>query len=507
VKTRIASSRFVFYITLLVMSILVLSACTRPQQATPNPVDSGPQELPEESSAPADQSEAVQAALDMGDQANGVFLFYDDFQDGLADNWETVGAWFVEQSGDLYILGAAGRGYAWVPSGHNWADYAFHAGVRLESGALFLSMNLTQEGRYLLRLDENAVYLLKEQPAGSVTILAETGPVSMSEGHSIVMAAHSGNIQVYVDEQLWMDATDPSPISIGTIGVSSLDDSRVGVDNIYVLQLSAPLPTGEVVSAPPVIAEPIPAEELAAEVADLPLAEMEPEEEAPPPVVEPGALPDLVAGNVVFDPDPVIQGQAFQTVFNVTNQGNAAAGAFTVRMHFHAATALVDCNLDFPGLASGETGMGFCNGTTNANPGTSPTEFGVDVENEITESDESNNQATPTLTVVAGESEENGDGEEVEPLLAPVNCGASALSSSEVSITWNVPGGLNGHQGFRVYQGEGSLEDQVADPTFRSLTIGDLEPGVQYHFDVRTYNASSESPVNDCAVDVTTDSE
>jgi len=131
----------------------------------------------------------------------------------------------------------------------------------------------------------------------------------------------------------------------------------------------------------------------------------------------------------------------------------------------------------------------------------------VDVENEITESDESNNQATPTLTVVAGESEENGDGEEVEPLLAPVNCGASALSSSEVSITWNVPGGLNGHQGFRVYQGEGSLEDQVADPTFRSLTIGDLEPGVQYHFDVRTYNASSESPVNDCAVDVTTDSE
>lgn len=491
------NSSFIFLAFAFSLTLL-LTACNRPAVVSPAPTENEPEISP----LPAgEQSPAVQAALDLSNPGeSGIFLFYDDFQDGQADNWETTGSWNVEQNGDVYVFGATSQGGAWVPSGHSWANYLFHAGVRLESGSLFLSMNLTQAGRYLLRLDQDAVYLIKEQPAENFTVLTQTGPVSMSTGHSVLIAGQDGHIQVYVDEQLWIDYVDAAPLTAGTVGVSSLEGSRVAVDNIFVLQLNGALPTGEVAAPPPAAVEPISPEVVAEEAAELPLSDIE--DEQPPEVVEQGALPDLVAARVVFEPEPVVQGQPFQVVFYVNNEGNAPAGAFTVRMHFHAATGLPDCNMDFPGLAAGETGLGFCNLTTNANTGTSPTEFTVDVEGEIGEADENNNLATPTLTIAA--ADDHGGEEGGGPLSSPVGCSAEPLSANEIRIDWNVPGDLDGHEGFRAYQGVDSLELEMANPQLRSVVIGNLAPNTQYHFDVRAYNAAIESAPDACFVDVTT---
>jgi hypothetical protein len=396
------TSSFRTITTPLLILILSALACGRGTSTTRAPVSGLPQQ-----SQPVPHAPIADLPVE-----SGVILFQDDFQDGAAENWETSGAWYVEQSGDSYIFGAAGPGWAWVPGGRNWKDYIFHAGVRLEAGSLFLSMNLTQGSRYLLRLDQAGVYLIKEQPAGNFAILTQTGPVTMNAGHSIVIAGQGGRLMVYVDSVLWIDLTDPSPLTQGTIGVSSLDGSRVGVDNIVVALPTGGLPAGVVQAPPPLLQQPLSVNTIEEELAGQSLDDVEIEgivEQESPAEPPRGAQPDLVVADVTFDPDPVIQGQPFQAAYSFSNQGQGDAGAFTVRLHFLAATGLADCNADFPSLGAGQSAWGGCTRTTNSQAGTSPTEFTVDVEGEIPETNENNNLATPTLTVITTAEDSGGE--------------------------------------------------------------------------------------------------
>lgn len=301
----------------------------------------------------------------------------------------------------------------------------------------------------MLRLNPESVYLIKEQPAENFSVLTQTGPVIMNTWHWIDMAAQAGHIQVYVDQALWIDFVDPAPLSRGTISMASLDGSRVEVDNVLVAQINGSLPSVQVQAPPPIVPEQPPIDEIEDEVSEIPLEEVEIEEQTPEMTVE-GGLPDLVITEVVFSPDPVVQGQPFEMSYVIQNQGNAPAGAFTVHFHFHAASGLADCNADFPSLGAGQVAWGGCTRTTNSQPGTSPTELTVDIENEIAESNEDNNTRNQPLTVGA-------TGGSLLP--APVGCGVMFLSSHEFLISWNI---------------------------------------------VRTFNNTGESPKDTCAVDVAT---
>ena len=402
----------------VVVAVGLLSglACGRLVQS-PTPAPSSPTPAP---SAAAPASGVSDLSLPV---SSGSILFRDDFQDGEAQEWQTSGGWFVEQDGDRYYFGTSGEGWAWVSGGGAWTDYLFHAGVRLDSGAAFLTMNMTSAGRYVLRIDQDGLYLIKEQPAGQFTTLAQTGPVAMGTGHSISMAAQAGHLQVYVDRALWIDHNDPAPVLRGTVGVSALEGSRVIVDNVLVAQYAGSLPAGVAQAPPAVDPEPPTPDELSQDLEQAPIEdvpeitaapEVTPEPDvtpAPEATPTPEALPDLVATRVIWMPDPVVQGQPFQVFMQLLNVGEVPVGAFTVRLHYHAATGLPDCNVDFPSLPPGQEGTAFCNSVTNSNPGTSPTEFTVDVENEIEESDEDNNFAATTFEVAAASPDDGpGDG-------------------------------------------------------------------------------------------------
>ena len=82
---------------------------------------------------------------------------------------------------------------------------------------------------------------------------------------------------------------------------------------------------------------------------------------------------------------------------------------------------------------------------------------------------------------------------------APTNCKATQIDTSTLRIEWQFAGQADG---FRVYQGKTSLEATVG-VSARSWNISNLPPGVQHHLDVRAYNASGESRVDACNVDVT----
>ncbi len=89
-------------------------------------------------------------------------------------------------------------------------------------------------------------------------------------------------------------------------------------------------------------------------------------------------------------------------------------------------------------------------------------------------------------------------------LASPMDCVGEASSSTEITVSWMLPDVLTGQTGFRIYQGVDSLEEEIADPTAHTFTVGNLAASTQYHFDVRAYNDAGESTADACFVDVTT---
>jgi hypothetical protein len=279
---------------------------------------------------------------------NGV-LFQDDFQDGQPDNWQVVSAWYVQQSGDIYVFGGAGKGGAWLPAGANWSGYAFESDAVLNDGSLNLSFDYTSAGRYLVQLREDGLFLVKEQPVDDYTVLAHTGPVPVGEWHRIGIKTRDGRIQVLVDDQLWIDFTDPEPISRGTIAVGTMEGSMASVDNVLVTQLTDPLQSAPVAAPPPIV------DAQAAEESFEGISNALPAGDGPEPHPEEGQLapppePPPDEGDEPPQPVPVEQGQPESDVsildvelpleimrgtpFNVTismhNAGPDIAAAYTV---------------------------------------------------------------------------------------------------------------------------------------------------------------------------------
>jgi hypothetical protein len=118
----------------------------------------------------------------------------------------------------------------------------------------------------------------------------------------------------------------------------------------------------------------------------------------------------------------------------------------------------------------------------------------VDPDNEVPESEDGNNSQSNEILVVPALQQ--------EPPPAPIGCTVSSWTIDSVTLAWDFAGNEENIDGFGIYQGVTSAEKWVG-PSARSATIGNLEQGVQYHFDVRAYNAVGESAVDVCFVDVT----
>ena len=121
---------------------------------------------------------------------------------------------------------------------------------------------------------------------------------------------------------------------------------------------------------------------------------------------QPGNTPDLAIQNAHFEPAEVVQGQEFRAVMTVVNRGGVdIAEPFHPQWRFHPELGLEDCVWVFGrGLGAGVSNEASCERTTNARPGQAPTRVTVDTDNVISEKNESNNDASVTLTVVGPES-------------------------------------------------------------------------------------------------------
>lgn len=343
----------------------------------------------------------------------GDILFQDDFQDGQSDGWEVTAAWYVQQAGDVYTFDASGSGGAWVSKGGGWSNYAFQTSARLDAGSLLMGFNLTKSGRYVVRLDETGLYLLKEYPAKNYTVLAQTGPVSLGEWHKLDIRTYNGHIQVYVDQALWVDYKDTSPLSKGTIAVTAQTGSQVAVDDVLVTK-TGPLTSGSVQAPAALEGQPEPDlgvdDSLSLDQVDI----VEPSDPQPEPQDAPtqqAGLPELHITSVSFAPNSPAPGTQVIVHAYVFNGGDGGAGPFTVRWYPNSSD-VVGCSWDADGLPAGSSfATGGCVYSGYAEAGTYEWRAIADADNDVDEGPgEDNNVHTGTITVQSAVIEEVEDG-------------------------------------------------------------------------------------------------
>jgi len=425
----------------------------------------------------------------------GAVLFRDDFQDGQPDGWQTTGAWYVNQQGDVYTFGATGQGAVWVPEGNTWQNYILRSVVWVNSGTMALNFRLTRNGRYLLTFREDGVYLSKELPGADATTLARADAPSLGNSHWVVIGGERGHIQVYIDRVAVIDYTDPAPLLQGTIGYGTLDGSQASIDDVLVTNLVGPLPVVSV--APPMVSGVQAPQPVGPPLVNLPpVVEQPPQEEEQQPTEPPTgpSVSDLVVTNVTVSnmtpnvnewvnvsatilnqgPDPA---RNFQWVIVPTygsDSPNNNAGGEVVPLLNAGDDMIVDTRVIYP------------------NAGT----FTVRVIDDITGNvnDPSPGEYFERQVVVGG-------GGHHEPPPAPFSCVARATSNS-VTISWFYAREPV-RDGFHIYQGTTSLETTTGAEE-AIVTIENLEPNIQYHFDVRAFNTAGESAPDACFVDVTT---
>jgi len=188
---------------------------------------------------------------------SGLILFKDDFQDGNSDGWQTKGAWFVNQDGEVYTFGASGEGSAFVSQGSGWGDVVFRCSVRLDAGVLAINFRLTQGNRYLLSYQAEGLYLSKETGGGEPASLAQAAAPGLNAWHRLTIAMQGGHIQVYVDRVLVIDYTNSAPLAQGTVGYGSVSGAQVAVDDVQVSKLQGTLPAAQPAGGgAPVVTEP-----------------------------------------------------------------------------------------------------------------------------------------------------------------------------------------------------------------------------------------------------------
>jgi hypothetical protein len=163
--------------------------------------------------------------------------FYDDFEDGKANDWDLQTGWSVELEGSNYVLSGSGPDtFATLESGSNWTDYSLKTKIMLIDGGANVYYRVSDNGRYFIALDEGGLQLRKESAWGTIFDLTSEGvPLRPNTWYDLEIAGEQGNIRVCVNDVLRLEYTDDDPLLQGTIGFSTWPHSRYQFDDVQVV--------------------------------------------------------------------------------------------------------------------------------------------------------------------------------------------------------------------------------------------------------------------------------
>lgn len=166
--------------------------------------------------------------------------FWDDFENANTDGWSLASGWNLATDGSNHVLEGTLHSFASVGS-PNWKDYTFQSKVKLlNTQNIHVNFRMNSDHRYFLGFGSNGLYLSKQFNQWSQfdnNLATSTMTHAVGQWHDLKIQVSGANIQIFVDNTLEINYTDPTPLSNGYIAFESFDNSHVYIDNINVTSL------------------------------------------------------------------------------------------------------------------------------------------------------------------------------------------------------------------------------------------------------------------------------
>lgn len=172
-------------------------------------------------------------------------LYVEDFSSETPAGWELQQGWRLEMDGGNRIMSGADHCSAtymidsFETSKGGWKDFRMRLRLQLvEQGSrIHINFRLSNKGRYFVGFQTNGLYLSKEAPWDNhgPPLATSDVPHSNNTWHIVDIVAEGSRIEVFVDGKNEIKHNDPQPLLSGTIGLETLEDSVVHVDDILVI--------------------------------------------------------------------------------------------------------------------------------------------------------------------------------------------------------------------------------------------------------------------------------
>lgn len=170
-------------------------------------------------------------------------ILFDDFTDGTAYKWILEEGWNIVHDDSNYFMAGEDHFWANCASGDHWTDYVFRCHVKLIQGYMHINFRISDQGRYMLGIGTEELYLTRDNDWGKYTPLeALPFTINPEQWYRIEVVANQKVVQVYLDDQLLIQVWDEQALTGGRIAFETLENSLFHIDNVEVMGPQQPPP-------------------------------------------------------------------------------------------------------------------------------------------------------------------------------------------------------------------------------------------------------------------------
>ncbi len=178
--------------------------------------------------------------------------YSEDFESGWASNWYLGQGFQIvsDSSGKRLVGGGASDAFSTYLLGDYWTDFSFGFKMRLSSGEAWASLRYNTDGkvdivydrirptvtqRYIMKFTSGSATLVRQDSSTLTTLGSASTSFDPSRSYSIGIVVAGGNVSLYVDNSLLINATDSNPIPSGSIDLEMKANTTVQFDDLQVV--------------------------------------------------------------------------------------------------------------------------------------------------------------------------------------------------------------------------------------------------------------------------------
>lgn len=168
-------------------------------------------------------------------QSNWEIYFFDDFEDGNADEWSLGKGWQVENENGNHILSGADAEWQFAFVGDDsWGNYSVRSKIKLIKGAMQLNYKIYGNQRYIVGINADMIDFHKHSAGNELMIDRKEVSVGYNIWHTIELIGNNGHFQVLFDDNILFEYTDPDPFEYGKVAFENSNGGHVHIDDVLI---------------------------------------------------------------------------------------------------------------------------------------------------------------------------------------------------------------------------------------------------------------------------------